>query len=207
MIKKTSLISMSLFLISSCGTVTDEVTKSEVDLTSGNYDCVILKTNMGDITLALDNVNAPNSTSNFLGYSNSLFYEGTIFHRVIDDFVIQGGGFTSTLEKKETLSPIANEAHNGLLNVRGSIAAARTSAPHSATSQFYINTVDNVFLDHVDDTNDGWGYAVFGEVVKGMDVVDAISKVPTSANFPFDKDVPIENVIIQTTLTIPCDSI
>lgn len=155
---------------------------------------VTLHTNMGDIVLALDAEKAPVSVDNFLSYARDGFYDGTIFHRVIDGFMIQGGGFTENLQQKRTRDPIVNEAANGLKNVRGSISMARTPAPHSATAQFFINLKDNDFLDYP--SRDGWGYAVFGSVVEGMDVVDAIAKVPTTSKGGL-QDVPVDNVIIQ----------
>lgn len=160
------------------------------DLASG-YTCVKLALNLGDISLALDNNNAPQSVSNFLGYTNERLYDDTIFHRVIDGFMIQGGGFNESFSKISTKAPIANEANNGLKNIRGTISMARTSDPHSATSQFFINTVDNSFLNFSNETSRGWGYAVFGYVMSGMDVVDQISQLKTGASGPFSKDVPI----------------
>jgi len=158
---------------------------------------VKLQTNLGDIVLELNDEKAPNSVANFLGYVNDGFYNGTIFHRVIDGFMIQGGGFTESLQKKGTKAPIENEANNGLKNVKGSIAMARTNAPHSATAQFFINVVNNDFLDYRSSTPRGWGYAVFGKVVQGMDVVDKIRKIPTGPGGQFPKDVPQAPVIIE----------
>ncbi len=170
-------------------------------------ECISMVTSEGTIELALDKINAPNTVNNFVSYTNASFYDGTIFHRVIDGFMIQGGGFDGTFIQKTTNDPIANEANNGLLNVRGTIAMARTrDDPHSATSQFFINTVDNAFLDF-EEAVDGWGYAVFGQVVNGMDVVDRISKVSTGATGPFASDVPLKNIVIQTVEVISCDSV
>ena len=140
---------------------------------------VLLKTNHGDITLELDAAKAPKSVANFLAYVNSGHYDGTIFHRVINNFMIQGGGMTAGMKQKPTLDEIENEANNGLKNDRGTIAMARTSDPHSATAQFFINVNDNDFLNHSVPTPQGWGYAVFGKVSNGMDVVDSIKKVQT----------------------------
>ena len=140
---------------------------------------VLLKTNHGDITLELDAAKAPKSVANFLAYVNSGHYDGTIFHRVINNFMIQGGGMTAGMKQKPTLDEIENEANNGLKNDRGTIAMARTSDPHSATAQFFINVNDNDFLNHSAPTPQGWGYAVFGKVSNGMDVVDSIKKVQT----------------------------
>ncbi|MDH3326579.1 MAG: peptidylprolyl isomerase [Gammaproteobacteria bacterium] len=165
-----------------------------------------MKTSKGDIALALDSELAPLSVSNFLNYTNAQFYDGTIFHRVIDDFMIQGGGFDINIKAKETYSPIGNEADNGLSNLRGTIAMARTSDPYSATAQFFINVVDNTFLDYTEKTSEGWGYAVFGKVVSGIDTVDSIRVVSTGAAAPFSKDVPIENIVINTAETIACSA-
>ena len=134
--------------------------------------------------------------ANFLQYVDEGFYSNTLFHRVIDDFMIQGGGFTPQFERKETRAPIVNEADNGLKNLRGTLAMARTFEPHSATAQFFINVKDNDFLDHTAKTPRGWGYAVFGKVIKGMDVVDKIKVLPTGASGPFPQDVPTSPVII-----------
>ncbi len=157
---------------------------------------VLLKTNHGDITLELDAAKAPKSVANFLAYVNSGHYDGTIFHRVIDNFMIQGGGMTAGMKQKATLDQIENEANNGLKNERGTIAMARTSDPHSATAQFFINVNDNDFLNHTAPTPQGWGYAVFGKVSNGMDVVDKIKKVQTG-NAGYHQDVPTEDVVIE----------
>ena len=158
---------------------------------------VLLQTSVGTITLELDRKRAPESVANFLAYVESDFYNGTIFHRVIDGFMIQGGGFTADFQKKKTLPPIRNEANNGLKNRRLSIAMARTNAPHSATSQFFINTEDNTNLDHKGPTPRGWGYAVFGRVVDGQDIVDKISQVSTGPGGPFSRDAPREPIVIN----------
>ncbi len=157
---------------------------------------VQIDTNMGAIVLQLDPAKAPITVANFLKYVDDGFYTNTIFHRVIDGFMIQGGGFTRDFHKKDTRAPILNEADNGLKNTRGTIAMARTFEPHSATAQFFINVVDNPFLDHTDKTPRGWGYCVFGHVIAGMDVVDKIRQLPTTAAGPFNKDVPSPSVII-----------
>ncbi|MBJ7380290.1 MAG: peptidyl-prolyl cis-trans isomerase [Polynucleobacter sp.] len=156
---------------------------------------VLLKTNHGDITLELDSQKAPKSVANFLAYVKSGHYDNTIFHRVIDNFMIQGGGMTAGMKQKSTLNEIENEANNGLKNVRGSVAMARTSEPHSATAQFFINVNDNDFLNHSAPTPQGWGYAVFGAVSAGMDVVDKIRQLPTG-NSGFHQDVPKDDVTI-----------
>lgn len=158
---------------------------------------VVLHTNHGDIQLELDEQNAPISSQNFIQYAKSGFYNGTLFHRVIDGFMIQGGGFKSGMESKSTQSPIKNEADNRLSNQRGTIAMARTGEPHSATSQFFINLVDNEFLNHRGKEGQDWGYAVFGKVTKGMEVVDSIAKVKTGRS-GFHQNVPVEDVVIKS---------
>jgi peptidyl-prolyl cis-trans isomerase B (cyclophilin B) len=155
----------------------------------------LIKTSMGDVKIKLNTKEAPISVANFEKYVSSKFYDGTIFHRVIDDFMIQGGGFDTKGVQKETMAPIKNEAKNGLSNKRGTVAMARTMVVNSATSQFYINLVDNTSLDYKDDTS--YGYAVFGEVVSGMDVVDKIAKVETANHGQF-QDWPVDNVVINS---------
>ncbi len=155
-----------------------------------------LTTNHGVITLELDSEKAPKSAANFLAYVESGHYDGTIFHRVINGFMIQGGGMSVGMKEKDTLEPVENEAANGLKNERGTVAMARTNDPHSATSQFFINVADNDFLNHRAPSGQGWGYCVFGKVVDGMDVVDAIKNVKTG-NKGFHQDVPVEDVIIE----------
>lgn len=155
-----------------------------------------LTTNHGVINLELNADKAPQTVANFISYVDSGHYDGTIFHRVIKDFMIQGGGMAPDMTQKETQAPIQNEAANGLKNKRGSIAMARTGDPHSATAQFFINVVDNDFLDFTTPSGQGWGYCVFGEVVEGMDVVDKIRGVKTGSK-GFHQDVPAEDVIIE----------
>src|SRR5574344_2419082 len=150
---------------------------------------ITLKTNLGDIVIELDYDKAPETAKNFEDYVKSGFYKGTVFHRVIKGFMVQGGGLLADLSQKDTNAPIKNEAANGLKNKRGTIAMARTGDPHSATAQFFINTVDNDFLDFKAPSGQGWGYCVFGKVVEGMDVVDAIRALPTG-NKGFHQDVP-----------------
>lgn len=157
---------------------------------------VILETSKGNITVELNDAKAPETVANFLKYVNDGFFDGTIFHRVIPNFMIQGGGFMPGMVQKMTENPIKNEAGNGLPNVRGSIAMARTNDPHSATSQFFINHKDNNFLDHTSPSGQGWGYCVFGMVTDGMDVVDAIASVATS-NQGGHGDVPKETITIE----------
>ena len=152
--------------------------------------------NLGVITLELDADKAPQSTENFLAYVKKGHYDGTIFHRVIPGFMIQGGGFDTEMEQKAVDAPIKNEADNGLKNNRYTVAMARTSDPHSATAQFFINATDNDFLNHKSPTGSGWGYAVFGKVVSGTEIVDQIEKVKTG-NRGFHQDVPKEAVVIE----------
>ena len=155
-------------------------------------------TNHGDIDIELDFDKAPVTAQNFQQYAEDGFYNGTIFHRVIPGFMIQGGGMESGMKEKDTREPITNEADNGLKNARGTIAMARTSDPHSASAQFFINLVDNHFLNHTSKTNAGWGYAVFGQVVAGMDIVDKIATVKTGRS-GMHRDVPLEEVVIEKT--------
>jgi peptidyl-prolyl cis-trans isomerase B (cyclophilin B) len=156
---------------------------------------VILHTNYGDITLELDAENAPATVKNFLQYVHDGHYDNTVFHRVIDGFMIQGGGMEPGLKQKPTRAPVANEAVNGLKNKRYTVAMARTNDPHSATSQFFINVGDNDFLDHTSPSPQGWGYCVFGKVVAGQDVVDRIKGVATG-NSGFHQNVPKDDVVI-----------
>jgi peptidyl-prolyl cis-trans isomerase B (cyclophilin B) len=157
---------------------------------------VKLTTNHGAITLQLDAEKAPKTVANFIAYVEAGHYDNTVFHRVIKNFMIQGGGMEPGMNQKPCKAPIENEAANGLKNKRGTVAMARTSDPHSATAQFFINTVDNDFLDFKAPSGQGWGYCVFGEVVEGMDVVDKIRAVRTG-NKGFHQDVPVEDVIIE----------
>ena len=163
---------------------------------------VLVKTTKGDFTVALDAAKAPLTVANFLAYVDEGFYAGTIFHRVIDGFMIQGGGFTRDMQQKPTHAPVKNEAANGLKNKRGTIAMARTSVVDSATAQFFINVVDNGFLDFRAPTLQGFGYCVFGEVVDGMDAVDAIRAVRTG-RAGYMTDVPVEPVEILSVERIP----
>lgn len=160
---------------------------------------VIFKTNKGDITIEVDKEKAPIGAENFLHYARDGFYNGTLFHRVIPNFMIQGGGLTEGMQDKPAGEPIENEADNGLKNVRGSVSYARTMEPHSATTQFFINLVDNDFLDHKSKDMHGWGYAVFGKVVEGMDIVDEIAKEETTRRMGH-QDVPVEDIIIEETI-------
>lgn len=157
---------------------------------------VVIQTNFGEIKVNLFAQEAPETVKNFLNYVNSGFYDGTIFHRVIDGFMVQGGGFTSGMEQKSVQSPIQNEANNGLSNKTGTLAMARTPDPHSATAQFFINVNNNDFLNFSSETSQGWGYCVFAEVVEGMDIVNKIKSVATGSS-GFHQDVPLEDVVIE----------
>lgn len=161
-----------------------------------------LETSHGPIMVELFDARAPATVENFVDYAEAGFFDGTIFHRVIPGFVIQGGGFTAEFERKETRAPITNEAGNGLKNTRGTLSMARTADPDSATSQFFINLADNPSLDRRDDTPRGAGYAVFGRVIEGMETVDRIADIPTGAGGPFPQDVPRETVRIESVETI-----
>jgi peptidyl-prolyl cis-trans isomerase B (cyclophilin B) len=162
---------------------------------------ILLKTNHGDITLELDHEKAPVTAKNFEQYVTEGFYDGLIFHRVISNFMIQGGGFEPGMSQRKTRDTIENEAKNGLSNKLGTIAMARTMDPQSASAQFFINVKDNGFLDHTAETMEGWGYAVFGKVVDGMDIVEKIKKVPTTMKGGH-QDVPAEDVIIESATIV-----
>lgn len=174
---------------------TDSSAQSDGNL-SANQPIVIMRTTKGDIFIELDAGRAPRTVENFLAYVDDNFYADTLFHRVIDGFMIQGGGFTTNYQRKTTLPPVSNEAYNGLRNRSYTIAMARTTAPHSATAQFFINSEDNRNLDHINTTQRGWGYTVFGRVIEGHDIVDAISSSRTGAGGPFSRDVPLEPIVI-----------
>ena len=162
---------------------------------------VLMETSAGNITLELDADKAPKTVANFVQYVNDKHYDGVVFHRVISGFMIQGGGYDEKYAERKTRASIENEAKNGLRNARGSIAMARTSAPHSASSQFFINHKDNANLDYP--SFDGWGYAVFGKVIEGIDVVDKIAATPTGAIPPFGRDVPRTQVVIRKATVVP----
>ncbi len=168
-----------------------------MDKTKMNMTTIKFTTNQGDIILELDAEKAPNTVKNFVVYVEEGFYDGVIFHRIIPNFMAQGGGFTADFKQKSTNDAIENEADNGLKNDRGTIAMARTGEPHSATGQFFINLGDNGFLNHTSKTQSGWGYAVFGKVTEGMDVVDKMAAIPTGSGGMFPTDVPQEEVIIE----------
>lgn len=157
---------------------------------------ITLQTNVGDISIVLDSENAPKTAANFLSLATSGFYEGTILHRVIDGFMVQGGGMTAGMGPKETDQTVDNEADKAKPNKRGTVAMARTSDPHSAGSQFFINVADNAFLDHKSKTPEGWGYCVFGEVTAGMEVVDKIKSVATTRRAGH-QDVPVDDIVIE----------
>lgn len=162
---------------------------------------VQLHTNMGDMLIELDAEKAPKTVENFLSYVKEGFYNGTVFHRVINNFMVQGGGFEAGMKQKQTHAPIENEANNGLKNDRYTLAMARTADPHSATAQFFINVADNDFLNFTAPTSNGWGYAVFGRVIEGTEVVDEIKKVKTG-NKGFHQDVPVEDVVIESATLV-----
>jgi cyclophilin family peptidyl-prolyl cis-trans isomerase len=216
MIKKLSLFTMVISLVLICGCEKEEPQTKEAPVVQEEIETidiepernvvenknprVKLETSMGDIVIELNAEAAPITVKNFLEYVESDFFDGLIFHRVIKDFMIQGGGFTADMQRKQTNAPIKNEASNGLKNDRGTIAMARTNDPDSATSQFFINHKDNNFLNYTGAANPG--YAVFGKTVEGMDVVDKIAVVPTTT-LPNDmKDVPVEPVIIKSATVV-----
>lgn len=173
---------------------------SNANASNMNY---VITTNFGEIFIELDMERAPKTVENFASYADEGFYDETIFHRVISGFMIQGGGFTASLDQKTTKGSIDNEARNGLKNSRGTIAMARSDDPNSATSQFFINVADNSFLDHTGTVDSrSWGYAVFGRVVSGMDVVDKIANVKTGPKKPLPKDVPLETIVIHSVKKI-----
>jgi len=166
------------------------------------YPRVEITTSLGAIVVELDRTKAPVTVDNFLRYVRDGYYNGTIFHRVIKDFMIQGGGFTRDFQRKPTRAPIKNEANNGLSNRRGTVAMARTGDPHSATAQFFINVTDNQYLDFRAPTPRGWGYTVFGKVIRGMDVVERIEKLKTGPGGPFAQDVPRRTVVIEKIISL-----
>ena len=183
-----TVLAMVSSLVLGCATVVNAAAKNPV---------VVIETSMGDITAELFQDKAPKSVENFLGYVKSGYYSGTIFHRVIKGFMIQCGGITPAMTRKPTTQPaIVNEAANGLLNERGTLAMARTTEVNSATSQFFINTVNNAFLNHRGSTTDAFGYAVFGKVISGMDIVDKIEKSPTGSKSGYE-NVPLETIVIK----------
>ena len=194
---KMALCSFALaFVLNSCSKKTDEAVMPIIEETSMTQ--IIIKTSMGDIHLELDGDKAPITVENFVSIAKSGYYEGTIFHRVINGFMVQGGGLNADMSNKSSgTAPIQNEANNGLANDRGTVAMARTMEPHSATGQFFINHKDNGFLNHTGENAQGWGYAVFGKVTEGMDVVDAIADVATGSSGGH-QDVPLEIINIES---------
>lgn len=160
---------------------------------------VTFKTNMGNITVEVDYENAPIGAENFVHYAMEGFYNGTIFHRIIPGFMVQGGGMLPGMEEKESGEPIENEADNGLKNLRGTLSYARTMDPHSATTQFFMNLVDNSFLDHTSKDMNGWGYAVFGKITDGLDILDSMAQVETTSRRGH-QDVPVEDIIVENTV-------
>jgi len=191
---------MKIKLIVVIGVLAIFVTAGVGIVAAGNPK-VEMETSKGKIVIELFAGNAPDTVKNFLNYVDTKFYDGTIFHRVIPNFMIQGGGFTADMKQKSAGAPIKNEADNGLKNDRGTIAMARTNDPHSATAQFFINTINNDFLNHKSKTPQGWGYVVFGKVVAGMDVVDAISSAKTITRGGY-RDVPAEIIEIRNTVVL-----
>ena len=194
---KMALCSFALaFVLNSCSKKTDEAVMPIIEETSMTQ--ITIKTSMGDIHLELDGEKAPITVENFKTIAKSGYYDGTIFHRVINGFMVQGGGLNADMSNKSSgTAPIQNEANNGLANDRGTVAMARTMEPHSATGQFFINHKDNGFLNHTGENAQGWGYAVFGKVTEGMDVVDAIADVATGSSGGH-QDVPLEAINIES---------
>ena len=195
-IETLAIFSVALLLLSSCG---DKTSNTEIEnIKENTMTQVIIKTSVGDIKLELNDEKAPITVENFKTIAKSGYYEGTIFHRVINGFMVQGGGLTADMNNKSSgTSPIQNEANNGLSNDRGTIAMARTMDPHSATSQFFINHKDNGFLNHTGEDSQGWGYAVFGAVTEGMEIVDQIAEVATGSSGGH-QDVPVEVITIKS---------
>ncbi|MCB1620185.1 MAG: peptidyl-prolyl cis-trans isomerase [Thiothrix sp.] len=199
--RKLFILFLFVLALAGCGSSATTTSESAQPTTGGNstmsdHPQVLLETSKGNITLELDTKAAPDTVQNFLGYVQDGFYNGTIFHRVIPGFMVQGGGMNTDMSDKTTRAPIRNEAGNGLKNNRGTVAMARTNAPHSASSQFFINVADNDFLNFRNETPQGWGYAVFGKVVEGMDVVDAIVGVKTG-NHGMHQNVPEAPITID----------
>ncbi len=194
-----ALFASALFAAAGSATAANSTTEGTSTMTTEPR--VKLQTNHGEIVIELNAEKAPKTTANFLEYVREGFYDGTIFHRVINNFMIQGGGFEAGMKQKKTRQPIENEANNGLQNDRYTIAMARTSDPHSATAQFFINVADNDFLNHTAPTSNGWGYAVFGKVVEGTETVDKIKGIKTGTR-GFHQDVPAEDVVIEKATVV-----
>lgn len=198
LVRDTALLTATILFVAGCGAGepgAQALSTAPVEGQPANPQ-VLIETSRGTILVELFAQQAPRSTENFLAYVGANFYDGLVFHRVIPGFMIQGGGMTADMEEKNKGTPILNEADNGLRNLRGTLAMARTMEPHSASSQFFINVADNRFLNHRGKSPEGWGYAVFGQVISGMEVVDAIVAVPRHRVGPHD-DVPVEPVIMQ----------
>jgi peptidyl-prolyl cis-trans isomerase B (cyclophilin B) len=202
--RKTMMFAVLTVLLAGCASpprdaldLIDEIEQEK------NEDTVmiLMKTSKGDIKIELDREKAPKTVENFLAYAKAGHYDGTIFHRVIDGFMVQGGGFDENMNQKPAPNTVENEADNGLANDTGTIAMARTSDPQSASAQFFINVNDNAFLNHTGKTSQGWGYCVFGKVVEGMEVVNAIKKVPTGNHGPF-QNVPTKPVVIEKVVVL-----
>jgi len=202
-----TIVMLSMLANSSAQSVAEAgASSNDLPAVTATKPQVIVHTSMGDIHLQLYADRAPLTVRNFLQYARDGFYQDTIFHRVISGFMVQGGGFTADLQRKRPNEPITNEADNGLKNGRGTVAMARTNNPHSATSQFFINHVDNRALDHRGKNSAAdWGYTVFGEVIAGMEVVDAIAMVETAPQRPLPRDVPIEPVVIASMEVLTAD--
>jgi len=191
------VVAATFLLVGSSGAQLEADVQTQPEPVKETKTMILMKTTKGDIKIELDAAKAPKTVANFLKYVESGHYTDTIFHRVINNFMIQGGGMTANMAQKKAPHTVENEANNGLKNVRGSIAMARTSDPHSAGAQFFINVVDNGFLDFKSPTQAGWGYCVFGKVIEGMDVVDAIKVIPTAPG-----DVPRETITITEVSVI-----
>jgi len=194
-------LACAVALIPGAAAVAQGPTTHDQGKSMSNHPKVKLHTNKGDLLIELDAEKAPKTVENFLTYVKEGFYDGTIFHRVINNFMVQGGGFEAGMKQKQTHAPIENEANNGLKNDRYTLAMARTADPHSATAQFFINVADNDFLNFTAPTSNGWGYAVFGKVVEGTEVVDAIKQVKTG-NKGFHQDVPVDDVVIESATLV-----
>ena len=195
------LFLLSLFVLTGCNSNSNSSTEETTQLPSGNTITmsnpqIKFETSLGNFTAELDAAKAPNTVKNFVSYVQAGFYDGTIFHRIIPNFMIQGGGMNPDMSEKANNAAIENEADNGLKNEKGTLAMARTNDPHSATSQFFINAKDNTFLDHTGKNPQGWGYAVFGKVIEGIEVVEAIEKVKTG-NHGHHGDVPLEAIVMN----------
>ena len=203
--RNTTLVAVAALLMA-LSVSAQETSATATPSTNAPNPQVVLKTSQGDILLELFADRAPVTVANFIQYVEDGFYDGTIFHRVIANFMIQGGGFTADLKMKETRDPIVNEANNRISNRRGTIAMARRLEPDSANAQFFINVVDNLALNHTGtNSSQAWGYAVFGQVIDGMDAVEAIRVVPTGPKGPFRSDVPTETVLIEKATVVSSD--